>query len=144
MDNINSKRGLTLIELIVCTLIIGILSATAMPLSKNFIKSQKETALRDNLRTMRVAIDRFYLHSQKLAKGEDKGAESFYPKSLQELVDKRFLRKIPIDPFTKERSWRVISTTDASDAQISDGKNVFNVFSLYNGTAKNGEQYSSW
>jgi general secretion pathway protein G len=142
MANIKSHRGLTLIELIVCTLIIGILSATAMPLSKNFITSQKEAALRGNLRTMRVAIDRFYLHSQKLAQGED--MQSFYPKSLQELVDKRFLRKIPKDPFTKKRDWRVVSTTDSSDAQISDGKDVFNVFSLYDGKAKNGEFYSSW
>ena len=57
---ITERKGLSLLELIVCTVIIGILSTTAVPIAKNVVRQQKEELLREHLKEMRRAIDRYY------------------------------------------------------------------------------------
>lgn len=136
------KRGMTLIELIVCTVIIGILSATALPLSRNYIQREKEEALKEHLRTMREGIDRY---RDRMRQKNPKASEAdCYPQRLEDLVDERILRRIPADPMTQKPDWRTRSTTDSPETAISDGKNVFDVFSTATGTAFNGTPYSMW
>lgn len=142
MASTNCRYGLTLIELIVCTLIIGILSTTAMPLSRNYVRHRKEEALRNNLKTLRKAIDRFY--AKKLKASSNLDEKEYYPKSLQELIDTRCLRKIPVDPFSKEIDWKLISSTDPIGAEITDGYNVFDVRSSSELKSQNGTYYKNW
>ncbi len=139
---IRNNFGLTLIELIITTLIIGILSATALPLSKNFIRHEKELALKRNLQTIREGIDRFYARKEAKTPGLD--YSEYYPETLDVLVEERVLRRIPIDPFTKKADWKTRSSSDPLDSEISDGKNVFDVCSSSDEIAANGEKYSSW
>ena len=135
-------KGLTLIELIVCTVIIGILSSAAPPISRNFIRYEKEEALKTNLRDLREAIDRY--RDKIRQQSPEKPEEECYPVTLQDLVEQRILRKIPRDPMTLSPDWRTRSTSDPLNSSFSDGKNVFDVFSCATGTAHDGTLYSSW
>ncbi len=139
---ITEKKGLSLLELIVCTVIIGVLSTAAVPLAKNLVRSKKEELLREHLKDMRKAIDRFY--EKKAAKEPGLPDSQYYPKTLNELVENRFLRKIPSDPFTEKPDWLTRSSTDADNAAISNMLNVFDVFSASDKTDGKGQPYSSW
>lgn len=142
MARIKQNHGLTLIELIVCTLIIGILSSTAVPLSKNYARHCKEKALRDNLKIIRKAIDRFY--SRKLNEKPNLQEKDYYPKSFQELLDARCLRRVPRDPMSKSADWRLISSTDPIGVEVSDGYNLFDIRSSSDLKSPKGTYYKEW
>jgi general secretion pathway protein G len=91
------ERGFTLLELIIVVAMIGILASIAMPALKDMPTRAKESVLKTNLRTLREVIDQFY---------GDKGR---YPATLDELVDTKYLRQVPIDPFTKSsKTWVLV------------------------------------
>ena len=88
------KRGFTLIELLVVLAIIGGLVAIAVPRYLHRVDLAKETVLASDLATMREAVDKFF------------GDTGRYPANLEELVARRYLRKIPPDPITERAdSW---------------------------------------
>jgi len=139
---ITERKGLTLIELIVCTVIIGILSTTALPLAKNVVRHQKEAVLFERLTEMRKAIDAF--HARKSVQEPGLSDKEYYPVKLEDLVEARLLRKIPVDPFTGEPDWKTRSSTDDPDSQISNMLNVFDVFSASPDTDLKGRPYQNW
>jgi general secretion pathway protein G len=142
MRNIKRKSGLTLLELIVCTVIIGILSATAVPVAKNVVRREKESLLRDHLKEMRKAIDRF--HERKSALEPGLADAGYYPVSFEELIEQRLLRRIPLDPFTEKPDWKTRSSTDEPGSSISNRQNIFDVYSATDKTDLRGQPYSSW
>lgn len=142
MANTDSRNGLTLIELIVCTVIIGILSATALPLSRNFVRREKEDALKENLKALRQGIDRYYDSMRRLKPDADEHA--CYPRRLEDMVENRILRRIPVDPMTNSPNWLTRSTRDSSNASFTDGTNVFDVFSSSSEKSFDGTPYSTW
>ncbi len=139
---ITEKTGMTLLELIVCTVIIGILSSTAVPIARNVVRQQKEELLRENLREMRKAIDRFY--ERKSTKEPGLEDMAYYPASLDELVDARLLRKIPVDPFTERTDWKTRSSTDEKSSESSNMQNVFDVYSASDKIDARGQPYREW
>jgi general secretion pathway protein G len=142
MGNIESSSGMTIIELIVCTVIIGILASTALPLSRNFIRREKEEALKERLREIRTAVDRF--RDRRRQEDPTRSEHDCYPSSLQDLVKNRVLRKIPFDPVTGKADWGIRSTTDPEQTEFSDNRNVFDVFSRSGEMSTRGTPYSSW
>ncbi|NLI75060.1 MAG: type II secretion system protein [Candidatus Riflebacteria bacterium] len=142
MATTDRRLGLTLIELIVCTVIIGVLAGTALPLSHHFVRLQKEEGLKASLRTMREAIDRY--RDLQAKRNPALGEDACFPPSLEALVQARVLRRIPRDPMTGQEAWRTISTTDDPAVPSSDLANVFDVRSLATGTARDGSPYSDW
>jgi general secretion pathway protein G len=149
------QRGVTLIEMVVTIGILLILASVAVPSARFAVKRQKELELRRSLRDMRRAIDEYkkYCDAGSIQK---EGVDSeCYPTDLDILVegvDKvgtvaqkiKFLRRIPIDPFTKTKDWGKRSLQDDADSTSWGQQNVYDVYTTYEGTALDGTEYKDW
>jgi general secretion pathway protein G len=144
------QHGFTLIELIVATAILSILVGMAVPMAKNAVNRERERELRQDLWMMRDAIDRYKDASEKGAFQIKVGSEG-YPPDLDTLVTGvdvagkklKFLRKIPVDPITKQE-WGMRSMQDDKDSDSWGGQNVFDVYSKSDKTALDGTKYKDW
>ncbi len=103
-------KGFTLVELLVVMAILGILVAIAVPQLQMAPIRAKEAALREDLFTFRTCLDQFYA---------DKG---HYPETIQTLVTEKYIRKVPVDPFTRSAdTWvPVMEEPDSSDTASAD------------------------
>ena len=102
-------RGFTLIELLIVMAIIGTLLAIAVPRYFKTVERARETVLRDDLSILREAIDKYYADLNQ------------YPDTLGALVDKHYVRALPVDPFTRlADSWSVILSEDPDHPGIRD------------------------
>ena len=146
------QSGFTLLELIIASSVLLILSSAALPALKYTIIRSKEYELRRDLRELRDGIDRFKDAADLNQIRVEAGSEG-YPHDLETLVKgvdygpagkKRFLRRIPVDPMTGRAEWGMRSVQDDSDATSQGGNNVFDVFSKSNATALDGTKYSDW
>lgn len=154
----NSASGFTLLEVIVTITILTIMSAAAVPILKNTVRSQREIELRENLRELREGVDRYHrfyeLNPQAIPIQER--TDSGYPRTLQILVDGfvpatqvtgkkiRFLRRIPLDPMTGSEDWGIRSFDDEPGSTGGGGEDVFDVFTRSTDTALNGTKYRDW
>jgi general secretion pathway protein G len=144
-------RGFTLIELIVATAILIILTGLAIPLARVTIKRDKEHELRHDLWEMRDAIDR-YKDAADRNLFQTKVDSQGYPPDLDTLVKGvdvqgkklKFLRRIPIDPMTGTTEWGMRSMQDDPDSDSWGGQSVFDVFTKSQGTALDGSHYKDW
>jgi general secretion pathway protein G len=145
------SRGFTLIELIVATAILTILTGLAIPLVRVTIKRQREHDLRADLWEMRDAIDRYKDAADRGAFQIKVGSEG-YPPDLDTLVKGvdvqgkklKFLRRIPIDPMTSKPEWGMRSMQDDPTSDSWDGDNVFDVYTKSQDTALDGTKYKDW
>jgi general secretion pathway protein G len=144
-------RGFTLMELIVATAIMVILTSMVLPLARVTIKREKERELRYDLWQVRDGIDRYKDAADRAAFQTKLGSEN-YPPDLDSLVQGvdsngkklRFLRKIPMDPMTGKAEWGMRSVQDDPTSDSWGGQNVFDVFSQSEGTALDGTKYKDW
>jgi general secretion pathway protein G len=145
------EHGLTLVELIVTVALVAIFALTALPIARFQVKRQKEHELREDLFQMRSAIDRYKALSDSgafLIKVDTFG----YPPDIDSLTKDidikgkkiRFMHRLPVDPMTGKAEWGVRSMQDEPDSTSWGGQNVFDVYSLSQGTALNGTKYSDW
>ena len=149
----SSKRanGFTLIELIIATAILVILTSLAIPTARIGIKRERERELRHDLWMMRDAVDRYKDAADRGAFQIKIGSEG-YPPDLETLVKGvdvngkklRFLRQIPVDPMTGNTEWGTRSMQDDPDSDSGSGDNVFDVFTKSTGTALDGTKYKDW
>ena len=146
-----NAHGFTLVELIVATAILAILTTLAIPLARLSIRREKERMLRYDLWQMRDAIDRYKEAADRGAFQIKVGSEG-YPPDLDTLVKGvdvggkklKFLRKIPTDPMTGNTDWGMRSMQDDPDSTSWDGENVFDVYTKSEATALDGTQYKDW
>jgi len=144
-------RGFTLIELIVATAILVILTTLAIPLARVTIKREREHELRRDLWMMRDAIDRYKDAADRGGFQTKVGSEN-WPPDLETLVKGvdvggkkvRFLRQIPTDPMTGTTEWGLRSTQDDPDSDSWGGQNVFDVYTKSQGEALDGTKYKDW
>ena len=150
-QRVRSEQGFTLIELIIATAILVVLSTMAVPLARVTIQRERERMLRSDLWEMRDAIDR-YKDAADRGGFQTKADSQNYPPDLETLVKGvdvqgkkiRFLRKIPIDPMTGNTEWSLRSMQDDPDSDSWGGQSVFDVHTKSLGTALDGTKYKDW
>jgi general secretion pathway protein G len=120
-------RGFTLIELLVVMSIIAVLLTIAVPRYFHTLDRSRETVLRQDLSVLREAIDKHF------------GDYGQYPDSLTALVERRYIRTVPVDPFTRVAdSWQMVVSEDADHPGIRD------VHSNAEGKGSDGAPYREW
>jgi len=144
-------RGFTLIELIVATTILLLLTGMAVPALKFAYKREQERQLREALWTIRDAIDRYKDAADRGAFKTKLGSDN-YPGDLDTLVNGedvngkklRFLRKIPIDPMTGKAEWGMRSEQDDPTSDSWGEQNLFDIYTKSQDTALDGTKYKDW
>lgn len=122
------RPGFTVIELLVVLAAIALLVSVAAPRYVQHLDRAREVALKDQLRATRLAIDQFWA---------DHGR---YPDDLQELVARRYLNRLPIDPLNEDSAtaWNVTPPPPGRHGRLYD------LHSAAPGTAPDGTPYASW
>jgi general secretion pathway protein G len=120
-------RGFTLIELMVVMVIVSLLITVAAPRYFGSLQKSKETVLRQTLATTRDALDKFY------------GDTGKYPDGLDDLITKRYLRSLPVDPITgSNSSWTTVAPEDPEKGK------VFDIRSGAEGVGRDGRPFREW
>ena len=123
------RRGFTFIEMLIVVAIIGILATIALPSFQLAVTKAKEAALKENLFILRDVIDQYYADQER------------YPPALAELVEKRYLRRVPVDPITgKSDSWTFVYATDEQGQE----NGIVDVRSGSEQMGLNGAPYREW
>jgi general secretion pathway protein G len=121
------KKGFTLIELLVVMAIIGTLLTIAVPRYFHSVEKSKEAVLHQNLALTRQVLDKYFSDNGK------------YPDSLEDLVNKKYLRNFPSDPITESTtSWLIIPP------EVAEKGSVFDIKSGAPGKALDGSDYKDW
>jgi general secretion pathway protein G len=122
------KKGFTLIELLVVMSVIATLLTIAVPRYFQHLDRAREAALRESLAVMRDAVDKY------------RGDTGRYPETLEELVTKRYLRKVPPEPITEStESWVLVPPPEEPGQ-----RKVWDIRSGAEGQGQNGSDYATW
>ena len=132
MRNRRTQSGFTLIELIIVMTIIAILATLVVPYFAAAIKHAREAVLREDLQTMRMAIDSYTMDKQKA------------PQSLDDLVQEGYLKAIPEDPMTHAKDTWVTDTSDAMYSIDQTDPGINDVHSGSEESGSDGQPYTSW
>lgn len=125
-SGLRSGRGFTLVELLLVLFLVALLASLVAPVATRSVDQAKESALKEDLKVLRKAIDDYYANTGK------------YPQNLSQLVEKRYIRRIPVDPLTeRETSWIENRAEDA-------GGGINDVHSGAEGNASDGKPYHDW
>ena len=124
--------GFTLIELMVVMSLVVILAGIGLAVHQNSQTRAREAVLSEDLFRMRDAIDQYYA---------DKNA---YPASLDALVSEKYLRAIPVDPFTNSADTWQTTLSDADPSNPSAQPGIYDVKSGSDRTGLNGTPYAEW
>ncbi len=128
MTRMHRKRGFTLIELLVVLGIVALLLTLAVPRFFPSVDKTKETILLDNLRNTRAVIDQYHADTGR------------YPDSLEQLVEKKYLARVPVDPVTESDTTWVVVAPEADGEQGA----VYDIRSGAPGNGRDGRPYAEW
>lgn len=126
----HSQAGFSLLELVIAMFIIIILLSVAIPTYQRSVQQARETVLKENLWQMRKAIDQFTADKGKL------------PSSIDELIEKKYLRERPKDPITEKTEWDEVMGEDPNNAD--GGSGLKDVKSTSQGQDDEGVEYSKY
>lgn len=124
---IQFQKGFTLVELLVVLAILALLLTLATPKYFTSIERAKDASLKESLHTLRESIDKYYADNGK------------YPNTLDDLVERQYIRKLPIDPITEQStSWLLTPPEPPLEGDIYD------IHSGSKAIAKDGTKYADW
>jgi len=126
-ENALIAHGFTLIELIVVMAIVATLLTLALPRYFSGVDRAKEAVLRENLAVMRNALDQFHADTGK------------YPESLEDLVTRKYLRRVPVDPITDTTTWQLLPPPAGSGLT-----GIYDVRSGAKGANQDGKSFSDY
>ena len=159
MRLLRDQSGVSLVELVSVTAVLLVLASITLPVASTMVKRERELELRQALRQLREAIDMFQADTLRFPGIRtlhlDATNEEGYPEELEWLVEGidvgdaagsklKYLRRIPMDPITREVEWDTRSSRDEPDSLFSDGTNIFDVRSTSDKIALDGTKYSEW
>jgi general secretion pathway protein G len=124
--------GFTLVELMIVMAIIGVLAMVAVPSYISAIKHAKEAVLKEDLHTLRAAIDSYTMDKQKA------------PQSLDDLIQDGYLKSIPQDPMTLSTTTWVTDTSDSMHSLDQTDPGIDDVHSGDDETGSDGQPYNTW
>jgi general secretion pathway protein G len=127
-----AEQGFTLLELMIVMVVIGILAAIAIPSYTSSVRNAKEAVLREDLHTMRAAIDSYTVDKQKA------------PQSLDDLVQSGYLKVMPVDPFTNRSDTWIPAQADTLMSLDQTQAGIDDVHSGAQMTASDGTSYNTW
>jgi general secretion pathway protein G len=132
MRSLRQSRGFTLIELMIVMVIIVLLAGIGLAVYNNSVTRAKEAALKEDLFQMRSAIDQYYADKNK------------YPATLQDLVADKYLRSVPVDPFTASvETWQT-TQSEADPRNPTAPSGVYDVKSGSDRLSMDGTPYADW
>lgn len=127
-----AEHGFTLLELMIVMTIIGLLAAIAIPSYVNNVRHAKEAVLKEDLHTMREAIDSYTVDKQKA------------PQSLDDLVQSGYLKTMPVDPITGRSDTWIPAQSDSLSSIDQTEPGIDDVHSGAQATASDGTSYNTW
>ena len=125
-------EGFTLIELMVVMVLIVTLASIGLTVYGNSITRAKEATLKEDLFRMRDAIDQYYADKNK------------YPASLESLVEDKYMRAVPVDPFTNSAETWQTTMSEPEPGNPSAEPGVYDVKSGSDAVALDGSRYADW
>ena len=125
-------KGFTLIELMIVMALIVVLASIGLAMHANSQTRAREAVLKEDLFRLRDAIDQYYAD------------KNMYPQSLEALVSDKYLRAIPVDPFTQSADTWQTTMSESDPANPSAQPGIYDVKSGSDRTGLDGSQYSSW
>ena len=127
-----AEQGFTLLELMIVMIIIGVLAAIAVPSYLASVRKAKEAVLKEDLHTMRSAIDSYTVDKAKA------------PQSLNDLVEAGYLKAIPKDPITSRTDTWIADQSDTLTSVEETQSGISDVHSGAQETSSEGTAYSTW
>jgi general secretion pathway protein G len=132
MRALRRSSGFTLIELMIVMALIVILAGVGLAVYGNSVTRAKEATLKEDLFRMRDSIDQYYADKNK------------YPPSLSALVDDKYLRTVPVDPFTNSADTWQTTASEADPSNPSAEPGIYDVKSGSEQMSLDGTPYSEW
>ena len=129
---VSRHRGFTLMELLLVLFLVALLASLVGPSLTNGIQRSRESALKEDLHVLRKALDDYYA---------DNGS---YPAELQVLVDKRYVRAVPLDPFTDRQDSWTFDRDDSKDRDEGKQAGIRDIHSGSDGQGRDGTAYKEW
>lgn len=120
------SRGFTLVELLLVLFLVALLASLVTPVATKSVDQARESALKDDLHVLRKAIDDYYANTGR------------YPENLAQLAEKRYIRRVPVDPLTERATSWVEVPSDAT------GGGIIDVHSGAEGKGSDGRDYRDW
>lgn len=131
-SHLRTVAGFSLIELMIVMSLIVVLASIGLTMYGNQQTRAREAVLSEDLFRMRDAIDQYYADRNK------------YPASLDALVTEKYLRAIPVDPFTNSAETWQTTLSEGDPANPSAEPGIFDVKSGSDRIALDGRPYSNW
>ena len=125
-----AQKGFSLLELMIAMFIMIILLSVAVPVYQRTVQHARETVLKENLWQMRRAIDQYSADKGKL------------PQSVEDLVENKYLREVPIDPIIEKAEWKEIQGEDSNSPDSEQG--LTDIKSMAEGQDTDGKDFSEY